>query len=167
MESKAVARHIRQWLLPFLPGGLSRRQGRPWQSSDSSSDPPICGDPFWQVTNASSYASLVDPDSGMGLKHITAKAVNGLKCAQLSLEDVEDEISYWQTAILCTVLGANPPYEIIKRYIARIWAEFSIDKILMIQKGVFLVRFENLKDKEAVVKRGIYFFHSKPFVVKG
>jgi len=70
-------------------------------------------------------------------------------------------------AILCTVLGANPPYEIIKRYIARIWAEFSIDKILMIQKGVFLVHFENLKDKEAVVKRGIYFFHSKPFVVKG
>lgn len=29
------------------------------------------------------------------------------------------------------------------------------------------MRFENVQDKEQVVKEGVYFFYSKPFVVKG
>jgi len=45
-------------------------------------------------------------------------------------DDVKEEIDYWQNALLCTVLGANPPLEVMKGFINRIWGNFEIDKIL-------------------------------------
>ena len=74
---------------------------------------------------------------------------------------------YWSNAVICSVLGANPPYDVIKGFINRIWAAFEIDKIIQVKRGVFLVRFVNLQDKVTVEKRGLYFFDAKPFLVKG
>ena len=45
-------------------------------------------------------------------------------------KDVVAEIEYWQIAVLCSVVGANPPFEIILGLIKRIWATFDIDKII-------------------------------------
>ena len=78
-----------------------------------------------------------------------------------------DEIAYWQNAVLCTVMGANPPFEIMKGFLNRIWANFAIDRILFVRKGVFLVRFARLQDKIQVEKWEFYFFDSKPMLVKG
>jgi len=47
------------------------------------------------VTPISTYASLVDPEEGTDLKFMPTIVVNGLKCAQLLNEDVDDEIAYW------------------------------------------------------------------------
>ena len=52
-------------------------------------------------------------------------------------------------------------------YLKRIWANLEIDRILYVRTGVFLVRFTHLRDKISVEKRGIYFFDSKPMLVKG
>ncbi|KAJ8434397.1 hypothetical protein Cgig2_014244 [Carnegiea gigantea] len=98
------------------------------------------------ITLISTYASLVDPEEGTDLKFVPTTVVNGLKCAQLLNEDVDDEIAYWQNALIYFVLGANPPFEV--------------------QRGVFLVRFTNLQDKIQVEKKGIYCFDSKPFLVE-
>jgi len=64
-------------------------------------------------------------------------------------------------------MGANPPFEVMKGYFNRIWANYDIDKIMYVRKGVFLVRFVHLQDKIVVEKRGCYFFDSKPMLVKG
>ena len=64
--------------------------------------------------------------------------------------DVESEVEYWENAILCYVLVVNPSFKVIKGFLNHIWADFSIDKILHVRKGVFLVRFENLQDKVQV-----------------
>lgn len=37
----------------------------------------------------------------------------------------------------------------------------------MARRGVFLVRFQNLQDKNQVLKRGVYHFDSRSFLVKG
>ncbi|KAJ8419375.1 hypothetical protein Cgig2_022175 [Carnegiea gigantea] len=52
----------------------------------------------------------------------------------------------------------------MKGFFNRIWANYAIDKILYVRKGVFLVRFVHLQDKNAVEKRGCYFFDSKPML---
>ena len=36
---------------------------------------------------------------------------------------------------------ANPPLEVIKGFLTRIWEGYEIDKIWMARRGVFLVRF--------------------------
>jgi len=68
---------------------------------------------------------------------------------------------------LCLVLGANPPLEVMRGFIKGIWATLDIDKIILVRKCVFLVHFGNMQDNQKVKKRGVYYFDSKPFLVKG
>ena len=123
--------------------------------------------PGHQVVNNPTYASILDPDSGNSLNFIPANLVNGISCAKLELEDVMDELEYWKSSVLCSVLGSNPPLEIIQKYIRRLWAQFEIDQILQIRRGIFLVRFIHQQDQLSVLRRGFYFFGNKPLVVKG
>ena len=105
-----------------------------------------------QVKSTSSCASLVDLEEGTDLKFVSAEFIDGERIAKIDREDVEAEIEYWQNAVICSVLGANPPSEIIQGFIKRIWGAFEIDKILQVRKGVFLIRFGNLQDKLAIKK---------------
>ncbi|KAJ8419599.1 hypothetical protein Cgig2_000942 [Carnegiea gigantea] len=57
------------------------------------------------------YASLVNLDK--------ASIINGVKCAKITTEDVTPEIKCRQSAILCSVLRANPPLEVMKAYLRR------------------------------------------------
>ena len=77
------------------------------------------------------------------------------------------EIEFWQSIILCSVLEANPPFEVMQGYLNRIWENYEVERVIQVRKGVFLVRFANLQDKMAVKNRGIYYFDSKPLLVKG
>ena len=88
------------------------------------------------------FALLVGPNEGAALEFIPATEINGTKCAQLNTEYIEEEVIYWKNAVICYALGANPPYVVITGYVNRIWNEFAIDKVLMIKKGLYLVRFE-------------------------
>ncbi|KAJ8438641.1 hypothetical protein Cgig2_016387 [Carnegiea gigantea] len=83
-----------------------------------------------QHQNVTTYASLINPEMGNNLKFIPTDLVNGNVCAKLETEDVSTEIEYWRSSVLCSVMGPNPPFEIIQNYIRKIWAHYEIDKIL-------------------------------------
>ncbi|KAJ8431361.1 hypothetical protein Cgig2_002084 [Carnegiea gigantea] len=102
-------------------------------------------EPSPQVIRPSTYASLVDPEDGTDLHFIPAQQINRVKCARLESVDVQREVEFWQNAVICSVLGANPPLE----------GGYEIDKIWMARRGVFLVRFQNLQDKNQVVRTGV------------
>ncbi|KAJ8426160.1 hypothetical protein Cgig2_032642 [Carnegiea gigantea] len=110
----------------------------------------------------SSYASLIDPDKGLSLNFIESEVINGTKITKIDHQDVASEINYWNQAILCTVLEANPP---LGGFIRRIWNQYGIDKVVAAWKGLYLVRFHSLEDKEAVLQKGIYYFDGKPFII--
>ncbi|KAJ8435084.1 hypothetical protein Cgig2_033624 [Carnegiea gigantea] len=109
---------------------------------------------------------MVDLDEGNSLDFIPVDKINGVACTDLESEDVKDEIAYWSSSVLCSVLGANPPFVIIQAFIKRIWAQYEIEQILLVRNGIFLVRFKNIQDKQTVEKGGFYFFDNKLFVVK-
>jgi len=70
--------------------------------------------------------------------------------------------------ILSAVLrpGLKSPI-LIQNYIRKIWAQFEIDQIIQVRRGLFLVCFVSYQDKITAESRGFYFFENKPFVVKG
>ncbi|KAJ8445671.1 hypothetical protein Cgig2_007147 [Carnegiea gigantea] len=125
------------------------------------------------ITSSTQFASSPrhnpEPDQNLSNLHGDSKVhlPNWSTPVKLVKSNVEVEIQYWQSAVLCKVMGANPPFEVMKGFINRIWANFTIDRILYVRKGVFLVRFANLQDKMAVEKWGVYFFDNKPMLVKG
>ncbi|KAJ8441600.1 hypothetical protein Cgig2_023753 [Carnegiea gigantea] len=96
-----------------------------------------------------SYASLVDPEEGTALKYVPIPEINGQTCAKIEKQDIQSEVYFWSIAVICGVMGANPPVEVIEGYVHRIWASKDMDK-----------------DKMAVLQKGIYFFNRKPFIVK-
>ncbi|KAJ8420062.1 hypothetical protein Cgig2_009515 [Carnegiea gigantea] len=85
-----------------------------------------------------SYATLIDSDAGTSLNFVQAPMINSVKCAKIKSNDVTPEIDYWKSSILCSVLGANAPLEVIEGFIGRIWEAYDIDKICWVRKGVYL-----------------------------
>lgn len=39
---------------------------------------------------------------------------------QIEIEDIQDKIDYWNSYIVCYVIGANPPLPVMKGFIRRI-----------------------------------------------
>ena len=99
-----------------------------------------------QVNASSSYASLVGPDEGTDLKFVPTEVFHEMKIAKIERDDVDAEIEYWSNAVIYSILGARPSFEVIRGFIKGIWAAFEIDKIIQVRKGVFLVRFVYIQD---------------------
>jgi len=55
---------------------------------------------------------------------------------------------------------------VIDGYICRIWSQYEIDKVVVVRKGVYLVRFTSMADKDAMLQKGISYFDRKPFIIK-
>ncbi|KAJ8420948.1 hypothetical protein Cgig2_017687 [Carnegiea gigantea] len=76
-----------------------------------------------------SYASLVDPDKGTALEFILVMEINGVKCAKVAMEDIEEEISYCQNAVICCVLGANPLLRLSRALDIKYWGLQCLSKL--------------------------------------
>lgn len=85
---------------------------------------------------------------------------------QIDYEDVADENVFWESAVICYVMGANPPLHVIDGFVRRIWNAESIDKIGLVGKGVFLVRMKTIEAMIAACGSSGMLFDKKPFIVK-
>ncbi|KAM6579885.1 hypothetical protein CsatA_003659 [Cannabis sativa] len=84
---------------------------------------------------------------------------------KITMDDIEEEVAYWKSAIVCYVLSANPPLSVLEGFARRIWKD-KVDKISMISYGVFLIRFTSIKDRDGILAGGYIFFNKRPFIMK-
>jgi hypothetical protein len=63
-------------------------------------------------------------------------------------------------------LGANPPLHVLDGYVRRIWKDLGINKVVMVAKGVFLLRFMEQNAREKACEMNGFMFDKKPFIVK-
>ena len=77
---------------------------------------------------------MIDPNKGTSLQFIQTSTINGAKCEKIYSNDVTSEIKYWRSAVLCSVLGENPPLEVIEGFIRRIWKAYDINEICLVRK---------------------------------
>ncbi|XP_070054648.1 uncharacterized protein [Nicotiana tomentosiformis] len=85
---------------------------------------------------------------------------------KITMEDINNEVEYWNNAVICYVLGSNPPAAVMNGYFHRIWGEMGIDKVVQVNRGVFLVRFTQIESRVKVVEEGVQMFDKKPVIVK-
>ncbi|VFQ62530.1 unnamed protein product [Cuscuta campestris] len=114
-----------------------------------------------------SYASVVgNQEDDQKLCYIPATEVNGNFVAKLTKDDVIDTTTYWDATLVCCILGANPPLEVVKGFINRIWSSYSIEEVSLLKEGQFIVSFKRVEDRDEVIKRKYYYFDNKPVLVQ-
>ncbi|XP_062114662.1 uncharacterized protein LOC133825776 [Humulus lupulus] len=82
------------------------------------------------------------------------------------MEDIEEEVNYWTSSVVCYVLGTNPPLLVFEGFCRRMWKNLGIDKMAIIGHGIFIVRFVTVEQRNQVLNNGILFFDKKPLVMK-
>ena len=70
---------------------------------------------------------------------------------KIDMEDIQPEVDYWSSSVICYVVGANPPPMVMEGYVRRIWRNNGIDKVAMLKKGVFIVRFATMEQRDKIL----------------
>uniref|UniRef100_A0A803PTS1 Reverse transcriptase domain-containing protein n=1 Tax=Cannabis sativa TaxID=3483 RepID=A0A803PTS1_CANSA len=73
---------------------------------------------------------------------------NGIKVSQLDLEEVKEEAASWSSAVICMVLGANPPMAVFEGFIKRIWGHLGITQIVKMTRGLICQKGETKKKQQ-------------------
>ena len=94
---------------------------------------------------------------------------------KISYFDIEDELKYWESFVICCILGANPPVHVIEGFIKRIWKDVEFDKVGLVAKGIYLVHMKSMEGVTMVLEsNGILFEQlrdvvdsSRPWILLG
>lgn len=54
-------------------------------------------------------------NTGFKLEYVAPNA--DLKLVEIELEDISSEIEYWRNSVVCYVMGAYPPFSVIKVFV--------------------------------------------------
>uniref|UniRef100_A0A803PSW3 CCHC-type domain-containing protein n=1 Tax=Cannabis sativa TaxID=3483 RepID=A0A803PSW3_CANSA len=84
---------------------------------------------------------------------------------KIEFADIEDEVNFWQQSVVCYVIGVNPPISILEGFVRRIWKD-EVVKVGLLAKGIFIIRFQSLEQRDKVMQQGYVFFDRKPMVMK-
>lgn len=88
-----------------------------------------------------------------------------MNLVKIGVSGIQDEIYFWNSSFVCYMLGANPPVHVMDGLFRRIWRNFGIDKVVMVRKGLFMIRFHAMDMRDKVLG-GSYFFDQTPVIMK-
>ncbi|XP_062083475.1 uncharacterized protein LOC133789729 [Humulus lupulus] len=91
---------------------------------------------------------------------------NGKKVAQIDLEEVSEQAQNWNSAVICMVLGANPPFAVFEGFVKRIWGHLGIERVVRMHMGLTIVKFNDEATRDFVLENGIVQFDRKPVIVR-
>ena len=84
---------------------------------------------------------------------------------RIGIEDVQVEIDYWNSALYCYVVGANPPIHVMEGFFRRIWRNQGVDKATLVKEGIYVVRFNSMEKRDLILVGNLPFFYSKPMIL--
>uniref|UniRef100_A0A803Q992 Reverse transcriptase domain-containing protein n=1 Tax=Cannabis sativa TaxID=3483 RepID=A0A803Q992_CANSA len=90
----------------------------------------------------------------------------GIKIAQIDVEEVKMQAANWSTEIICMVVGANPPFSIFEGFIRRMWGKLGIAQIVRMNGGYTIVKFQDEATRDHVLEHGVIQFDQKPVITR-
>lgn len=119
--------------------------------------------PILKIRSAVQTNNIGDYDGDLQSEFEHTSKKNVLK---IEIEDIQGEIDFWRSVIVCYVLGVNPQISVMEGYVRRMWKNMGVDKVPILARVVFIVRFHTVENRDKILKGGIPFFDSKPVIVK-
>ncbi|XP_062080661.1 uncharacterized protein LOC133785445 [Humulus lupulus] len=91
---------------------------------------------------------------------------NGKKVAQIDLDEVSEQAQNWNSAMICMVLGANPPFAVFEGFVKRIWCHLGVERVVRMHMDLTIVKFNDEAARDFVLENGIVQFDRKPVIVR-
>uniref|UniRef100_A0A803PTB7 Reverse transcriptase domain-containing protein n=1 Tax=Cannabis sativa TaxID=3483 RepID=A0A803PTB7_CANSA len=91
---------------------------------------------------------------------------NGVKIAQVDIEEVSEQTENWNSAVICMILGANLPIAIFEGFIKRVWGHLGIVQIARMSKGLVMVKFHDEATRDEVLEAGVLHFDKKTVIIR-
>ncbi|XP_062085877.1 uncharacterized protein LOC133791983 [Humulus lupulus] len=114
----------------------------------------------------SQFRALLPNQDGARLRFEEPMIQEGQRITQVDVEEVQSESSFWNAAVVCQVLWANPPFVVFEGFIKRIWGKLGIERIARLNNGFTLVNFRDEVTRNMVLEAGVLHFDRKLVIVK-
>ncbi|XP_062103916.1 uncharacterized protein LOC133815044 [Humulus lupulus] len=82
------------------------------------------------------------------------------------MEEVKIQSANWSSAVVCMVLGENPPMAVFEGFIKRVWGHLGISQISRMTLGLTLVKFNDEATRDHVLENGVLQFDWKPVIIR-
>lgn len=66
---------------------------------------------------------------------------------QIDFEDIQEEVDFLNSSIVCYVVGANPLIRIMEGFIRRIWKKLNVEEVVLVKEEIYMVRFMEMDSK--------------------
>ncbi|XP_062103716.1 uncharacterized protein LOC133814819 [Humulus lupulus] len=103
---------------------------------------------------------------GMQLQYSEPMHRDGQIITKLDLEEIKVEASFWKSALIFVVIGANPPLAIFERFIKRIWGKLGIERVARLNSSFTMVKFCDEATRDLVLEAGVAHFDKKPVILR-
>ncbi|XP_070024967.1 uncharacterized protein [Nicotiana sylvestris] len=91
---------------------------------------------------------------------------DGVKIPKLNPKEVELQAQKWRTTLIGYVLGGNPSFKEMLKFIYGVWNTVTTPAVLLHADGYFIFKFESIEDKNLIMQNGPYMFNSKHMILK-
>ncbi|XP_062093789.1 uncharacterized protein LOC133799813 [Humulus lupulus] len=88
------------------------------------------------------------------------------RIALIDEDEVRSQSANWNSAVICMVLGANPPMAVFEGFIKRVWGHLEIAQIARMAMGLIMVKFNDEATRSHVLENDCLHFDRKPVIVR-
>lgn len=74
------------------------------------------------------------------LVELNANSINDNE-VKINVDDIQEEVDFWNPVVICYVAGSNPLIQVMTGFFRCIWKKLGIDKVALLKKGIYIVRF--------------------------
>ncbi|KAH0672818.1 hypothetical protein KY290_025047 [Solanum tuberosum] len=92
--------------------------------------------------------------------------MDGQTMVQREEKEVQVEEDKWKCALIAYVIGECPGYKTMSRYITMKWTTVTKPDVYLHEEGYYIVKFQNLSDKNEILYIGPYTINNRPIILK-
>ncbi|GAA0156360.1 hypothetical protein LIER_13876 [Lithospermum erythrorhizon] len=128
---------------------------------------PVISTAQQQHDHKSTYPEVVETKkiSRMRLMFIPPEEVNGIAVVKYQSTGVMPGINRWKSAAYGDVMGINPNFITIEKFVCVKWREFGYEKMFKLASGLFLFQFGDDDGKDRMIEEGPWIFAQHPMIL--
>ncbi|XP_009798363.1 uncharacterized protein [Nicotiana sylvestris] len=102
----------------------------------------------------------------MNLSFVAPIVQNGETIVELAKNEVEKETEKWRNALILYVVGNTPTIGALERFIVSQWNFVAKPMIFYHNEGYFVIKFNNMEDRDAILYSRPHTIGNKPIITK-